>query len=178
MKSKATPPSRSPDIWAEHRKWLKRAEEVAIAPISKGGSPHPSVRVGAVLVDAKGKEISSSSNRFAQGVDRRRPERYKDGSKSMWINCAEQLAIVQALRNGKKVQGARLYLTLEPCAVCAGLIAELQIAEVCVPVDSKRKYAKLKAKWKGSIEVGLTKLAESGVRFTMVDTDKPKKSRA
>ena len=166
---------RSSDKLAEHRKWLKRAEEVATAPVSKGGSPHPTVRVGAVLVDAKGKEISSSSNRFAEGVDRRRPERYKDGQKSMWINCAEQLAIVQALRKGKKVQGATMYLTLEPCAVCSGLMAELQLAEVCVPMNSKRKYAKLKAKWQGSIEVGLTKLAEAGVRFTMVDVNGTKK---
>ncbi len=171
----ATPRRR--DAWAEHRHWLDRAEEVATLPLGKGGSPHPSVRVGAVLVDAKGREIASAANRFPQGVDRRRPERYKDGKKSLWINCAEQLALMQALREGKKVNGARLYVTLEPCAVCAGLIGELQIAQVCVPVDSLRRYAKLKAKWKDSIEVGLTKLEESGTRLISVDTHKPKRRK-
>jgi deoxycytidylate deaminase len=77
---------------------------------------------------------------------------------------------MQALRKGKKVAGSKLYVTLEPCAVCAGLIAELKIAEVYVPMDSQRRYAKLKAKWKESIEIGLTKLQEAGIRLISVDT--------
>jgi len=76
---------------------------------------------------------------------------------------------MQALRHGKKTTGARLYVTLEPCAVCSGMIAELQIAEVCVPVNAMRRYARLKSKWKDSIEIGAIKLAESGVRMTAVD---------
>jgi deoxycytidylate deaminase len=168
---------RARDVWAEHRTWLERAEKISNQPISKRGSPHPSVKVGAVLVDQKGREVASSANRFASGVDRRRSERYKDGARSLWINCAEQLALMQALREGKKVKGARLYVTLEPCAVCAGLIAELKIAEVYVPIDSMRRYAKLKAKWKDSIEIGLTKLEEAGVRLVSVDTQNPKKKK-
>ena len=166
---------RKRDALAEHRCWLERAEEIAALPVSQGGSPHPSVHGGAVLVDARGKEIASAANRFAHGVDRRRDERYKDGAKALWINCAEQLALMQALRKGKNVAGARLYVTLEPCAVCAGMIAELEIAKVYVPVDSMRRYAKLKAKWKDSIETGMIKLEESGVRLISVDTEKPKK---
>jgi len=49
----------------------------------------------------------------------------------------------------------------------------LQIAEVCVPVDSMRRYSKLKAKWKDSVEIGLIKLEESGTRLIAVDTHKP-----
>ncbi|MDD4616916.1 MAG: deaminase [Alphaproteobacteria bacterium] len=165
---------RSPDLWAEHRHWLARAEEVSRQSVAEGGSPHPSVKVGAVLVDSKGREIAACANRFAEGVDRRRPERYKDGSKSLWINCAEQLVLMQALRKGKKVEGGRLYVTLEPCAVCAGMIGELKIAEVYVPVDSMRRYAKLKSKWKESIEIGRIKLEEAGVRLISVDTHKAK----
>ncbi|MDR3448445.1 MAG: deaminase [Alphaproteobacteria bacterium] len=172
MASKKSPPARSRDSWLDHRLWLARAEQVATSPVSKGGSPHPSVRVGAVLVDAKGREIAAASNRFAHGVDRRRPERYQDGSKSLWINCAEQLAMMDAMRRHKKIAGASLYVTLEPCAVCAGMIGELQLANVYVPVGSFRRYAKLKEKWKHSIETGLIKLAESGVRLVSVDAPK------
>ncbi len=168
--------ARVPDSWAEHRRWLERAEQIAHESVSKGGSPHPSIQVGAILVDAKGREIAAAANRFADGVDRRRPERYKNGTKSLWINCAEQLALMQALRKGKKLEGARLYITLEPCAVCAGMIGELKIAEVYVPVDSMRRYAKLKSKWKDSIEIGRIKLEESGVRLISVDTHKSKKT--
>jgi tRNA(Arg) A34 adenosine deaminase TadA len=171
----SSPNSRAHDAWAEHRRWLDRAEEISTQPLNKGGSPHPSVQVGAVLVDAQGREIAASANRFAQGVDRRRPERTKDGTKSLWINCAEQLVLMQALREGKKIAGSKLYVTLEPCAVCAGMIGELKIREVYVPVDSMRRYAKLKSKWKNSIETGRIKLEESGVRLIAVDTHTPKK---
>ena len=169
MAKNTKPRPRRKDDLALHRQWLKRAETVARAPISAGGSPHPTVKVGAVLVNAMGKEIAAASNRFAYGLDRRRPERYKNGSKSLWINCAEQMAMAEALRKRADIKGATLYVTLDPCAVCAGLAAELRLKMVCVPVGSLRRYAKLKAKWKDSIEIGLIKLAEAGIPMTAID---------
>jgi len=168
---------RHKDTLAYHRHWLRRAEAVALAPVSMGGSPHPSVKVGAMLVDHKGREIAAAANRFAHGVDRRRPERIRPGAKSLWINCAEQIAFAKALRKRADLRGASLYVTLEPCAVCAGLIGELRLRDVYVPVGSLRRYAKLKAKWKNSIEIGLTKLAEAGVRVTAIDTKPAKKKK-
>lgn len=138
-------------------------------PPASGGSPHPTVKVGAVLVNPKGHEIATGANRLPDGIDRRRPERYRSGQKSLWFNCAEQMAIAEALRNRKDIRDATLYVTLEPCAICAGLIVELGIRQVCVPVNSRRRYAKLKDKWKSNIEIGLIKLAEAGVVLTAVD---------
>src|ERR1700757_4642527 len=142
MPKKTTPRSnrQRKDKLADHRRWLAEAEHLANRPVSNGGSPHPSVKVGAVLVDAKGRMIAHAANRFAHGVDRRRPERYVDGFKSLWINCAEQIVIAAALRKGADIKGASLYLTLEPCAVCAGLIGELRIPKVFVPVGALRRY--------------------------------------
>jgi tRNA(Arg) A34 adenosine deaminase TadA len=171
VKSVSAPQMPRLSLLAEHRSWLQYAQKVAAGPISDGGSPHPSVKVGAVIVSKTGKEIVSASNRFALGVDRRRPERYNDGSKSLWINCAEQLAIAAALRQHADIRGARLYVTLEPCAVCAGLIAELQIKQVFVPVGALRRYARLKSKWKNSIEIGVIKLAEAGVDVVSIDVE-------
>jgi tRNA(Arg) A34 adenosine deaminase TadA len=162
---------RNTDQLVRRRYWLAYAESVAVKPVSQGGSPHPSVKIGAVFVDKRNKKLTEAANRFAYGVDRRRPERYKNGTKSLWINCAEQLAIAQALRKSISLKDAKLYVTLEPCAVCAGLIAESGVKEVFVPIGAMRRYAKLKSKWKDSIEIGLTKLAESGVRLTSIDTD-------
>jgi tRNA(Arg) A34 adenosine deaminase TadA len=153
-----------------HRHWLAHAEAIALMPVSKGGSPHPTVKVGAVLVDRKGREIAAAANRFARGVDRRRHERLREGYKSLWINCAEQIVIAQALRHRADLKGAKLYVTLEPCAVCAGIISELRLQQVFVPVGALRRYARLKTKWKKSIEIGLTKLAESGVQLISIDT--------
>ncbi|MDP9127989.1 MAG: deaminase [Pseudomonadota bacterium] len=159
-----------PDPLAQHRHWLARAEATAVKPVSAGGSPHPTVKVGAVLVDNRGALIAAAANRFAHGVDKRRPERYVDGVKSLWMNCAEQFVIAAAVRKRADLKGAKLYVTLEPCAVCAGLIGELRLKEVFVPVGAMRRYAKLKNKWKKSIEIGLTKLTEAGVTLTAIDT--------
>ena len=145
------------------------AEQTADQPMAAGGSPHPTVKVGAVLVDGQGHEIAGASNRFPHGVDRRRAERYKSGFKSLWINCAEQMVLMRALHKRADLTHAKLYVTLEPCAVCAGLICESGVKQVFVPVGALRRYAKLKAKWKDSIEVGLVKLAEAGVTVTAID---------
>ena len=173
IKAAARPEHRAKqhDPLVEHRAWLAKAFALAEKPVNKGGSPHPTVKVGSILVDAKGREIAASANRFAHGVDRRRPERTTKDSRSLWINCAEQLAIAEAARRGVPLKGARLYLTLEPCTICAGLTVEAGISEVFLPVGSLRRYAALKAKWQKSIEAGLVKLAEAGVRVTAIDMD-------
>lgn len=157
------------DDFTQQRQWLERAQQIAHLPQAAGGSPHPTVKVGAVLVDAKGREIATGANRLPEGIDRRRPERYRSGQKSLWFNCAEQMVIAEALRRRADIRNATLYVTLEPCAVCAGLIVALGIPKVCVPVNSRRRYARLKDKWKSSIEIGLIKLAEAGVNLTTVD---------
>ncbi|MFA6280201.1 MAG: deaminase [Bdellovibrionales bacterium] len=154
---------------ADHSAWLKKALAFSQREPQCGGSPHPMVKVGAILVDPQGKEIARATNRFAHGVDESVAERYADGSRSLWINCAEQLAIIGAARKLACLKGARLYVTLAPCTVCAGLIAESGIREVIVPKDSDRAHGRLKAKWKKSIAIGQTKLQEAGVAVTLVD---------
>ncbi len=156
------------DKWEEHRFWLHQAAMMAARPPEKGGSPHPSVRVGALLVDSQGRKIAAATNRLPKGVACH-PLRVKDGAKSLWFNCAEQLALMQALRLGKSVRGARLYVTLEPCATCAGMISELKIASVYYSAGSKERYGSLKPKWRESIDVGLVKLKEAGVRVTAIE---------
>jgi deoxycytidylate deaminase len=81
---------------------------------------------------------------------------------------------MQALAKRADIKGSSLYVTLEPCATCAGLIAELKIKNVYVPVGALRRYAKLKAKWKESIEIGLIKLAEAGVLVKAIDISSKK----
>jgi len=67
-KSPTTKPRpRKTDDLVQHRHWLKRAEDMARSPVNAGGSPHPTVKVGAVLVNSKGREIAAASNRFAAG---------------------------------------------------------------------------------------------------------------
>ena len=44
---------------------------------------------------------------------------------------AEQMAIIEALKDGYDISGSRLYVTDSPCVICSRLICEFDIAEVC-----------------------------------------------
>ncbi|MEL7344156.1 MAG: nucleoside deaminase [Pseudomonadota bacterium] len=76
------------------------------------------VPVGAVVVDATGAVLSQAGNRTRELSD---PTAH-----------AEILALREA--SGKlgseRLEGASLYVTLEPCAMCAGAIAHARIARV------------------------------------------------
>ncbi|MDX9690103.1 MAG: hypothetical protein EOM37_01745 [Proteobacteria bacterium] len=152
-----------------HRYWLEKTIEHAEQIPSQGGSPHPSVKVGAMIVSKKNRILATDVNRFAFGLNAGRSERYEDGARSLWINCAEQMTLMQALKHHRDLSGARMYITLEPCTVCAGLIVESGIKEIIVPESSHQFYDKLKKKWRDSIDVGRSKLKEAGVKVTYVD---------
>jgi len=161
------------DLTPSHRIWLAKAMDLAEKSPENGGSPHPSVKVGAIFVGANGRVISKAVNRFARKLDDEKTERYEDNVRSMWVNCAEQMALANAIRLGKKLNGARLYVTLEPCAVCAGLIVESGIKEVIIPSSSRSFYRKLKQKWKKSMDIGYLKLVEAGVKVTFIEMTTP-----
>lgn len=168
--------ARSKDPMDIHRDWLTLAHDFANSPVEEGGSPHPSSKVGAIIVGADGNEIARGVNQFPTGVDRRRAERYECGSKSLWFNCAEQIAMARACRSGSSTEGATLYVTLQPCSNCAGMAIEAGIKVIVVPSQAMRAYAKLKEKWKKSIEAGVVKCHEAGVRIIQVDVAPSKPS--
>lgn len=156
----------------EHALWLAKAKALAERPATQGGSPHPDVKVGAILLGPGNRRLAAAVNRMTRGVKSGIPIRIKSGERSLWINCAEQLAIADAARRGVKLNGARLYLTLEPCTTCAGLMIEAGVRELIIPAGAARNHKRLKPKWQRSIEAGLTKLKEAGVRVTRVETKK------
>lgn len=139
--------------------WLRTAQEVAQTSI------HPTVKVGAVLEDARGNKISSSANALPRGLEVNE-HRLADGNKSNFFECAEALTIADAARRGKATNGTRMYVTLSPCTRCAGAIIHAGIKEVVV-VDQPHP-PKLKDKWRKSIEIGAEKLQEAGVQLIKV----------
>lgn len=60
------------------------------------------------------------------------------GSCSLALH-AEQNAILYAIKNGSKLEGATLYVTLSPCIACARLILSSGIIKVCYQ-DSYASY--------------------------------------
>ena len=76
------------------------------------------VPVGAVIVDARGKVLASSGNRTRRDCD---PTAH-----------AEILVIRQAAAalGQDRLVGCTLYVTLEPCAMCAGALVHSRVARV------------------------------------------------
>jgi tRNA(adenine34) deaminase len=86
----------------------------ARAAFARGETP-----VGAVIVSARGEMLSQAGNRTRELSD---PTAH-----------AEMLAIraACAATGSERLTGTTLFVTLEPCAMCAGAIAAARIARVC-----------------------------------------------
>ena len=93
--------------------WMARAlDEARLAPA------HDDVPIGAVVVSGDGRLIGSAHNERERGVD---PTAH-----------AEILALraAAAAVGSWRVLGATLYVTLEPCAMCAGAIVLARVPRV------------------------------------------------
>jgi tRNA(adenine34) deaminase len=79
---------------------------------------HGDVPVGAVVVSAQGVVLAQEHNRREERAD---PTAH-----------AELLAIREATRGlpGWRLEGASVYVTLEPCAMCAGALVNARIARL------------------------------------------------
>lgn len=97
----------------EHERYMRRALELAERAAENGDVP-----VGCVVVDEEGKILGEGYNR-----------READGSA---VAHAEVEAITAACRAlGRwRLEGCTLYVTLEPCPMCAGAILNSRIAAV------------------------------------------------
>ncbi|TAG73529.1 MAG: nucleoside deaminase [Oscillatoriales cyanobacterium] len=107
--------------YAIHRHWMSRAVELARAAGDAGEVP-----VGAVIVDGAGKLIAEAQNRRERDCD---PTAH-----------AEVLALRAA---GKVLQDwhlnqCTLYVTLEPCPMCAGAIVQARIGLLVYGADDPK----------------------------------------
>jgi tRNA(adenine34) deaminase len=94
------------------RLWMKRALQVANAALPLD------VPVGALVVDSQNKIIASAHNqREAQNI---------------LSGHAEIIALNEAAQklNNWRLNGCSLYVTLEPCRMCAGAILQSRISRV------------------------------------------------
>lgn len=100
---------------------MRRALELARAAFAAGEIP-----VGAVVVDEAGSIISEAHN---QTEASRNP-----------LGHAELLAIqaAAAAAGGWRLAGCTLYVTLEPCPMCAGAILNARLRRVCYGARSPR----------------------------------------
>lgn len=107
--------------YPSHRQWMSRALELATAAGDEGEVP-----VGAVIINAQGQLIAEAQNRR---------ERDRDPTAH-----AEVLALREAgrLLNSWHLDGCTLYVTLEPCPMCAGAIIQARIALLVYGADDPK----------------------------------------
>ncbi len=96
----------------EHRIWMDRALELAREAGAAGEVP-----VGAVVVD-EGRVIGEAANRRERDQD---PTAHAE---------VVALRAAAAVRKSWRLDGATLYVTLEPCAMCAGALVLARIREL------------------------------------------------
>lgn len=110
-------------------RFLRIAEEV------RSWSKDPGTKVGCVLVSDR-RIISTGYNGFPQSISDNL-ERYinRDYKLSVTVH-AEKNAILNAAKNGTKVEGSTLYVTFPPCTQCASAVIQAGISKVICPNPS------------------------------------------
>lgn len=100
---------------------MPEALEQARAAAARGEVP-----VGAVVVAPDGKVLAAQGNRTREQTD---PSAH-----------AEMLAIRAACATlgSERLEGHSLYVTLEPCAMCAGVIAAARIARLYIGAEDPK----------------------------------------
>ncbi len=98
---------------AAEEAWMRRALSIADEAAGAGEVP-----VGAILVDASGVEIAARGN-------------LREASRDPSAH-AEMLAMRDACakRQSWRLEDCTLYVTLEPCAMCAGALVQSRIKRV------------------------------------------------
>ena len=108
----------------EDERWMREAIRLARRAAARGEVP-----VGAVVVDG-GRVIGRGSNRREARAD---PTHHAE---------IEALRRAARVRGGWRLEGAVLYVTLEPCAMCAGACVNGRIERIVYGcADPKAGYA-------------------------------------
>lgn len=93
--------------------WMQRALAAA-----DRAAEHGDVPVGCVVVDARGQELASGRNR-----------RELDGDPTAHAEIDAIRAAARRIGHWR-LEGSTVYVTLEPCAMCAGALVNARVARV------------------------------------------------
>lgn len=107
-----------------HRQWMSRALELAQTAGDAGEVP-----VGAAIVDETGEAIALAENR-----------RERDNDPTAHAEILALRAAGQA-RGNWHLNGCTLYVTLEPCPMCAGAIAQSRLSLLVYGADDPKTGA-------------------------------------
>ena len=134
------------------KRFLRIAEEVRL------WSKDPGTKVGCVLVSER-RILSTGYNGFPQTISDDL-DRYIDRDFKLSITVrAEKNAILNAAKNGTKVQGSTLYVTFPPCSQCASAIIQAGVAQIVCPDP-----ASAPERWRSNFLAASNLFYEAGVK--------------
>jgi dCMP deaminase len=134
------------------RRFLRIAEEVRL------WSKDPGTKVGCVLVNER-RILSTGYNGFPQTISDDL-DRYIDRDYKLSVTVhAEANAILNAAKNGTKVQGSTLYVTFPPCSQCASAIIQAGVAQIVCPDP-----ASAPERWRSNFKAANNLFYEAGVK--------------
>ena len=130
-------------------------------------SKDTSTQVGAVIVDNENTILSVGYNGFPRGVDDSIEERFERPIKYMYTEHAERNAIYNAVRNGLRLKGAKIYIPWCSCADCARAIIQSGIKTVVM-----REPDYDVPKWGEHFAIAIEMNKESGVKVIYYQDEK------
>lgn len=108
------------------RRFIRIAEEV------KSWSKDPGTKVGCVLVNDR-RILSTGYNGFPHSISDSL-DRYSNREYKLSVTVhAEKNAILNAAKNGTKLEGSTLYVTFPPCTQCCSAVIQAGITTVVCP---------------------------------------------
>lgn len=142
------------DLGKWDRRFLNLAAHVA------AWSKDPSTKVGAVLVDADRRVISTGYNGFPRGV-RDKSELYANKSmKYARVVHSEVNAVLNAIVSPR---GSTLYTTKACCNECAKVVIQAGVSRVVMPGYDDS------ARWSQAAAVSLEMFQQAGLRVLLVE---------
>ena len=138
------------DHW--DKRFLRIAEEI------KTWSKDPGTKVGSVIVNSR-RILATGYNGFAQNLSDSL-DRYMDRDfKLLTVLHSEVNAILNAAKNGTKVEGSTLYVTFPPCSQCASAVIQAGVAKVVCPDP-----ASAPERWRSNFIAANNLFYEAGVK--------------
>ena len=146
-------------------KWNYRFMQMA--QLIAGWSKDNSTKVGCVIVSPDKAILSMGYNGFPRGINDNVVERWQRPIKYEFVVHAEENALLNAGRNGTRLDGGILYATMAPCTRCAGSIIQSGIREIIyLDPDLDRQIPG----WRDSLGISFQMFDEAGVKYKSLGT--------
>ena len=124
-------------------------------------SKDPSTKVGCIIVSPNRVVLSEGYNGFPQGIKDTEERLHDRVLKYPRVVHAETNAIVNAGRNGAKIEDGILFVTAPPCPNCAKMIVQAGLREILyIDLDESKKNI---PGWRDELGISFDMFNEVGI---------------